>query len=141
MPLVKATLTAALTELFEDPPDTESACADAWGEVLGDYFATIVPASSTVAAAAAELPAALAGMSDEDAALGTFVSALATFGGTVASGMTPPGTPPTSAAPFLTPVWETTYETDVAAAEAVAGAIDSWARTGLSGANPFPPWS
>lgn len=140
MPLIATTLQSKLRILFSDPPQTTPECAQKWAEAMQVYAATVVPPSTTLAAAVQGLQGALSGMSASGAAVQVFTAAFSAFGVTLAGGMpvgTGPAVPP--AIPFILPV-APTDQPDVAA-QAIATAIDAWMRTGLSAPPASLPWA
>lgn len=150
MPLDASGLEGALAGLFAAPPvvmageeadptATAAACAQEWADALQAYAAGIVPASSTVAAAAATLSGALAGAFSGGSAAGPFDAAVLAFATTVGGGMAGfTGTPPP--APLGVASLLGTMHTDSAVAAASwATHIDTWMRTGQ--ATPVPSGS
>lgn len=146
MPLNLAALQSALEQEFSDPPASSAGCAQAWADALQSYAAGIIPASTTVAAAATTLSSALAGaFTAPDAAPGmesAFLAfAVAVGGGMVGFVPTPPPAPVGFASQFAGPKPATHAD----AAAAFASLIDTWMRTGLSTLaappNTVVPWS
>lgn len=155
MPLNPAGLQSALAGFFAAPPlvmagddvdvsGSRAACAQEWATALQSYAAAIVPASSTVAAAAAALSGALAGAFASPNAAAPFDAALLTFATTVGGGMAG-FTPVPPAAPLgIATLLGTTQASHAAAAAAWASHIDAWMRTGTAAplpAGPPAPWA
>lgn len=146
MPVDAVTLQSELEGLFTKPPPTADACAGLWAAALLDYAADVVPASTTVPAAAEALAGALTtAFASADAAPGVD-AAFAAFAASVGAGMAPAfaATPP--AAPLgIAELLVGSQPTHAAAAAAFAALIDEWFRTGSAQlvAPPFTvvPWS
>lgn len=145
MPLDTAGLQPDIEALASSPGETVAACATQWANAMGDYAASVVPASTTVSAATSALQTALAGAFASPAAAPGMESAFSAFAASVGLGMapafvaTPPPGPVGFAAQFLVQP-----PTHAAAATAIAGLIDVWMRTGTatpSGGGPPVPWS
>jgi hypothetical protein len=133
MPLNPASLQSSLESLFADPPLARAACAQAWADAINGYAASIVPASTTVAAGIPALASALASAFAAPSAASPFDAAFAAFAVTVAAGMLPAfaGVPP--AAPLnVASLLSTNRPTHAAAAAEVASLIDAWFRTGTA---------
>jgi hypothetical protein len=152
-------LESDLLELFGEPPATITAgevdvpasradCAQAWADAMGDYASGIVPASTTVPAAASALAldlesafASPTAPADADLAFTTFATAVGL--GMVGFVSTPPPAPVGFALAFAEPPasWP---ETHSSAADSWASKVDAWMRTGtatpVSGGAPVP-WS
>lgn len=128
-----AALQSALEALFAEPPPTAGACAQAWGDALGEYSAAIVPPSPAVAAAASTFAAALAAAFATPNAPPAVEAAFVTFAASVGAGMLPAfaAVPPPGALGIanllLAPA-----PTHAAAAAAFATLIDTWFRTGTA---------
>lgn len=152
MALVKATLASAIQALSESPPgigapDPALVQANAWGDAIGAYFATITPPSATVAAATTTIKAALhSAFSTVGGAGAGMESAFAAFGATVGAGMAPAfvAVPPAAPVGFAA-FFARDPDGDAAQAAAdIADLIDAWAKTGTatpSGGGPPVPWS
>lgn len=150
MPLALPALQSALETLFAEPPATAPECADAWSAALVDHAAGIVPASTTVPAAADALATALAAAfatpDPAPAAAAAFDAALTAFAAQVGVGMAPAfaATPPVAPLGVAT-LLAAPSPTHAAAAAAFAALIDAWLRTGSATlvAPPFTvvPWS
>ena len=151
MPLNTPGLTSDLESLFAspgtagDPPATTNLTVQtAWADAIRAYTTAIVPAVPAPAQDAARLAllGALSGLSTPNQAVTVLSAGLVTYAASLAAGMTPPGTPPPlPLSTTLAPVASAIYTSHAAAASAWATVIDAWFRTGLSGVNPFPPWS
>lgn len=145
MPLLPAGLSSDLEALAADPPDTAAGCAQAWADAMETYAAGIVPASTTVSAAAAALAAALTGAFEARPAAALLETAFLTFATTVGGGMagfTP--TPPPGPVGFVALFAGPNATTHAAGAAAMSGIIDTWMRTGTatpSGGGPAVAWS
>lgn len=124
-----------------DYPATRLACAQAWADAMGQYAAAIVPASTTVAAAAATLATALNTAFSAPAAAAGMETAFAAFATTVGSGMAPAftGTPPPAPVGFAAIFAMTPPSTRQDGVDRVADAIDLWIKTGV--ATPSGPGS
>jgi hypothetical protein len=147
MPLNVAGLQSALETLFADPPPTAAGCAQAWSDAVSSYAAGVIPASTTVPAAAAALTGPLQSAFGSASGAPAFDAAFTSFAVTVAAGMLPlfTGTPPPAplgiAAQLAVP-----QQTHAAAAAAFAALIDVWLKTGTAALvlppNTFvPAWS
>src|SRR5690606_31078956 len=82
-------LQSELESLFSEPPDTVAACAQAWADAVGSYASGVVPASTSVAAAAATLAGALASAFETEDASVPMDTAFQAFAVTVGTGMAP----------------------------------------------------
>jgi hypothetical protein len=137
-------LTADLTALFASPPNTNAAVYSAWASAIRSYTTSIVPAVAAPVqdAARAALLANLSGM--ESGAIAVIAAALATYTGTLAAAMAPPGVAPPSTVALvaaLTAAWGTPTSDHVAPAANAATAIDTYFRTGLTAPPTSAPWS
>jgi hypothetical protein len=153
MPLNAASLQSSLESLFAAPPSgggsvagSRAACAQAWADAINGYAASIVPASTTLAAAVAALSSSLASAFAAPSAAAPFDAAFAACAVTVAAGMLPlfTGVPPP--APLgIASLLAGTQPTHAAAAAAFASLIDTWFRTGtgvlVAPPNTVVPWS
>jgi len=146
MPLNIAALQSGLESAFASPPATVAECAQAWADAVQSWASGILPASTTVSAAAAALSGALASAFSSPAAIPGLEAAFATFAGSVGLGMAgyvpvPPPSPVGFAAQFGGPH----PPTHAAAAQAIAGLLDAWMRTGtgtlVAPPNTVIPWS
>lgn len=145
MPLIEATLAAKLRANFEQPGKNFGEAARQWADAVRDYAAPIVPPSTTVAAAADALAAALVtafgtpSVPGMEAAFGAF--AVAVGGGMAGFTPVPPPGPVGFAALFTGPY----PETSAAAAQIVAARIHAWLATGtatlVAPPNTLTPWS
>lgn len=131
-----------------DCPETLADCAKAWADAMAAYVESIVPPSTTVAAAAATLETALIAAFQTPAAAPLMETAFTAFatsvgGGMVAAGFTgvPPATPVGFAALFILPPPQTREE----GVARVAQKIDTWMRTGtaalIAPPNTVTPWA
>lgn len=144
MPLDLSGLASSLESTAKDPPPDVPGCAAAWADAMKGYASGIVPPSTAVDAAASTLEGALVGAFSSPLAAPGMEAAFAAFATTVGGGMvgfvpTPPAGPVGFAAQFLIQP-----PTHAAAAQAVAGIIDVWMRTGKSApasGGPASPWS
>lgn len=147
MPLNPAALQSSLESLFSTPPRAAADCAQAWADAVKGYAAGVIPASTTVAAAAPALASSLASAFGTPSAAAGFDAAFTSFAATVAAGMLPAfaGVPP--AAPLnIAGQLSLAQPTHAAAAAAFATLIDAWFRTGtatlVAPPNTFvPAWS
>lgn len=141
MALDKAGLTTSLTSLFSDPPDNIDGCAASWASAMESYATGIVPASTTVSAAATALEAALKTTfksNSSTAMLTTFESDLFDFAEAVGDGMA--GYDLTTVPPLPIGFSSlTNADTHATAASNFATKIDDWMKTGVSTliASPF----
>lgn len=146
MPLDTSGLQNALADIFESPPATTAQAAHAWAQALGDYFATVVPPSTTVSAATAALEPLLLAAFGSPAAPPLLEAAFLSFATQVGAGMAPAfvGVPPVAPVGFAllaAPPFPATRQVAVAM---WAAAIDAWAHTGTATpVVPGPPviWS
>lgn len=110
------------------------------------YAAAIIPASTTISAAASTLSGALNTAFATEAAAAAMESAFAAFAVTVGGGMAPAfvATPPPAPVGFATLLVPPFPETHEAGATAMKNAIDAWMKTGTatpSGGGSPVPWS
>lgn len=146
MPLNLASLQSSLESLFSNPPAAAAACAQAWADAINGYAASIVPASTTVAAGASTLASSLASAFASPSAAPPFDAAFTAFATTVAGGMLPAFTGVPPAAPLnVASLLSGSQPTHAAAAAAFASLIDAWFRTGqgvlVAPPNTVVPWS
>jgi hypothetical protein len=146
MPLATPALQSSLEALFAEPPLLVGECADAWGQALQGYAAGVVPPSTTVAAAASTLTAALAAAFATPVAAPAVDAAFAAFAATVGAGMAPAYTGAPPPAPLgIAALLAAPAPSHAAAAAAFAALIDTWFRTGSATlvAPPFTvvPWT
>jgi hypothetical protein len=146
MPLNLSTLQSALETLFGAPPATAAECAQAWADAVGSYAAAIVPASTTVSAAAEALAAPLQSAFESSAAAQAFDAAFTSFAATLAAGMAPAfaGVPPPAPLGVAAQL-SVTQDTHAAGASAFAALIDTWMKTGsatlVAPPNTLVPWT
>lgn len=140
MPLNTPILQSSLASFFSSlPPGDDAAsaraqCAAEWAGAMQVFAVGVVPASTTVAAAAAALEAQLVAVfnSDVSSILAGMEAAFATFAATVAAGMAPAfvATPP------LVPVGFSTLATPAidssAAATTWSSLLETWMKLGLA---------
>ena len=141
-----STLSAQLAALFESPPATYSACAQAWASSAQSYAGAVVPASTTVSAAVATLAGDLTSAFQQADAIPAMETAFAAFAATVGAGMAPDfaATPPAGQVGFQAQFSGGFPATHTDAANQIAGRIDTWFRTGTavpSGGGSPAPWS
>lgn len=146
MPLNPTSLQSSLASLFSNPPPSGAGCAQAWANAVNGYAASVVPASTTVAAGAAALTSALAAAFSSPVAAPAFDAAFAAFAVTVAAGMLPTFTGVPPPAPLnIAAQLAVNQPTHAGAAAAFAALLDAWFRTGTAVlvAPPFTlvPWS
>jgi len=121
-------LRADLLALCESPPASIALCATDWADAVGDYAAAVVPASTTVAAAATALDTSIAAaLALSGGAVATALdAAYQTFAGAVFGGM-PGGSP---SAPASAPGWAAQLlipqVTHGDGADAFRDLIDTW---------------
>lgn len=137
MPLIQSNLENSLASFFEDPPETASLCAQEWANAMRDYTLPIIPASTTVAAAAEVLALTLTPLFETSltpsiTALG-METAWMIFATTVGTGMTPAfvSTPPVGVIGFLGLFDRPPPSTHREAAADFARSIHLWMLTGL----------
>lgn len=133
MPLNPSSLQSSLEALFSAPPPTAAECAQEWADAIQSYAASIVPASTTVAAGAAAMVGALTSAFGSPSAAAGFDAAFTSFAATVATGMLPAfaGVPP--AAPLsVASLLAGSQPTHAAAAAAFTSLIDAWMKTGTA---------
>lgn len=146
MPLALPALQSGLESAFASPPATVPQCAQAWADAVQSWAAGIMPASTTVAAAAATLAGALTSAFQAPAAAPGMESAFAAFAASVGLGMAGfAPTPPVAPVGFAQQFGGPHPATHAAAAQAIAGLIDAWMRTGIgtliAPPNTPVPWS
>jgi hypothetical protein len=123
-------------------PATVALAAMAWADAVELYAAGVIPASTTVAAAAATLEIAIVSAFGQITAAATasaLEAAFLVFATTVAGGMLPThvGAPPAGLVGFLA-LLTTDQDSQDDMAEAWADAIDAWAVTGTAVLQPPP---
>jgi hypothetical protein len=133
MALNVALLQSGLTDVAANPPATTAECAQAWADAVGDFATAIVPASSTVEAAAAALSASLLAAFESGDAAAPMEVAFLTFATAVGGGMvgfvaTPPPAPVGFAEEFAGPFPTTHAE----AGQSMAQLIFDWMLTGTA---------
>jgi hypothetical protein len=134
MPLNPTGLETDLLALFSNPPATRSACAQEWADAMQAYASGVIPASTTVAAAAAVLKTSLEAAFALPAAGAAVDTAFQVFAATVGTGMlpgwvaTPPPAPPGFPAQLASPH----PATHALAATAFKNLIDVWMKTGTA---------
>lgn len=142
MPLNPSAAKTELGNLFKSPPGDEATAAAGWASAIQTLCAGIVPASTTVAAAAATLQGALAGFNAPDATAGKTDAAMTAFAATVGGGMA--GYTPTPPPAPLGISFSNTSDAQ-AAADAFIDAVDTWLKTGsstlIAPPNTVVPWS
>ena len=136
MPMDPTTAKTTLGNLFATGAGDEATARAAWAQAMEDLCTDIVPASTTVAAAAATLETALTGFNAPGAAQALFDTALLAFVITVGGGMA--GFTPT---PPIAPTGLTYPEEDDAqdAADAIIDTVHTWLQTGTAQAAGGPP--
>lgn len=146
MPLLPETLKSQLQAIAENHPANSGAAGVAWGNAVGAYAAGMVPASTTVAAAASVLGGALAAAfvpPDASAAMETAFTAFATAVGLGQAGFVP--TPPPGQVGFAAQFAAEHPSSKSDAAQAFADRIHAWMTTGQSTLIAPPgtvvPWS
>jgi hypothetical protein len=146
MPLALPVLKSQLEALFAAPGATVADCAQGWSDAVQAYAGSVVPASTTVAAAAAALTAALTSAFAAPAAAPGMETAFAAFAASVGLGMAgftpiPPPAPVGFAVQFAGPKPQTHHD----AAEAIGDLINTWMTTGtatlIAPPNTVVPWS
>lgn len=157
MALNAIALETELLTLFASPPwveidgqldaaQTRSACAAAWADAMSAFVSTILPLSSSVAAAALTLRGSLETAFATHSAMSAVDGAFQAFGATLALGMTPAfiGAPPPLAPGFEAAALEPFPSTHEQAAARWRARLEAWIRTGTAtpaaGGAPVP-WS
>jgi hypothetical protein len=146
MPLNQSGFKDAFEALCSSPGATVADCAGLWAEAFVTYFAAVTPPSATVSAAGVALQGQLAAAFATPNAIPAMDLACTAFALAVGSGMAPAFVAVPPPAPFgwalvLAPPYATSH---AEAAQRVATALDTWARTGTAtpsvGGSPVP-WS
>ena len=146
MALAAPSLKSQLQNLFASPPPDAAGCAQGWANAMQAYAAGIVPASTTVTAAASALSGALASAFAAPNSAPAMELAFTAFGASVGLGMAgfapvPPVAPVGFAPLFAGPKPATAAD----AAQSIGSQIDTWMKTGVSTlvAPPFTvtPWT
>jgi hypothetical protein len=138
MPLNAAALKSGIEAVARSPGATPADCAAAWAAAIVSYFSAVVPASTTVAATQATLTTALAGAFTQPTpgmVFNQMESALLAAALTIGGGMTGVGFAGVAPAGLVgfAQVFAAPYaETHAAAAQKIADAIDTWAKTGTA---------
>jgi hypothetical protein len=142
MPLNPSGAKTTLGNLFKSPVGSEATAIISWKNAILTLTAGVIPASTTVAAAAATLATSLSGFNASGAAAGKINSALVAFAATVAGGMAPAFT---GVVPIGSPGVEFSNGSNAqAAADAIIDTIDEWLQTGTatpSGGGDPENWS
>jgi len=146
MPLNASGLKDDLEALASEPEPDIPGCAQQWAEAMGAYAASIVPASTAVAAATATLKTALESAFALPAAATSMETAFLAFATTVGGGMAPGfvATPPPAPIGFATQFAGPHPATHAEAAQAIADLVDAWMKTGTatpSGGGSPVAWS
>ena len=140
MALVKATLQAALLDIFENLPETSDEAGQRWGSAVGSYGSSVTPPTTAGASAQTALEGALKGaFADPNVdAAPLMETAFTAYGAAIGAGMAPAftATPPPGPVGFADLFSGTTGDTSQAAND-IATKIDTWMRTGI--AIPVPP--
>lgn len=93
MPLLQSNLVDDLERLFESPPETAALCAQQWATIMHNYASTVIPASTTVAAAAAAMVPSLTSIFETNVEASPTAGAMElvflAFGIQVGAGMAP----------------------------------------------------
>lgn len=146
MALNQAGLISELTANFAAPAPSAAGCAQQWATAMSNYASGVIPASTTVSAAAAALVAPLTAAFSSPAAAPAMEIAFATFATSVGLGMvgyTP--VPPASPVGFADQFSGPHPLTHADAAQQIAGIIHSWMTTGsatlIAPPNTVVPWS
>lgn len=144
MPLDATALYDGILDVAANPGPDIPSCAQQWADAMEDYATAIIPASTTVAAAAATLKTALEVAFALPAAAASMETAFTAFATAVGGGMAPAfvGTPPANPVGFATQftLFPATHEL---AATAISGLIDTWMKTGIATppSGPAVPWT
>lgn len=131
-----------LGNLFANPVGDEASARSSWKSAIQTLTAAVVPASTTVAAAAATFETAITGFNAPSAAQASLEAALVTFAATVGTGMAPAfvATPPVAPVGLSFPTEDNAQD----AADAIIDTINTWLKTGTavpSGGGPPVNWS
>lgn len=133
VPLAPALLTSELEQLFAAPPATYDGCASSWAAAIATYAADIVPASTTIEAAAGTLAAALAAAFAQPSSMDAMENAFTGFAASVATGMVGyTATPPVGPVGFAELFEGALPTTHAAAAQRLADLVHDWMVTGTS---------
>jgi hypothetical protein len=130
MPINRQAMVDGLQGLYTRTDDA----ANAWADAIVNGFTSIVPASTTVAAAKPALIAAIKTAFEAPSAAAGLEAALAAFAGTVGGGMAGAGftaTVPPAAVGFATMFAGAQPATRADSAARIADKIIAWAKTGL----------
>jgi hypothetical protein len=126
---------------------TAAACAALWASAFGTYAGSVVPASTTVAAAEATLQSALAAAFASPSAAAAMDSAFQAAAVTIGTGMLPAfaAVPPPAPIGWATVLAEPYPADNAAAAAKLSTAIHAWMLTGtatlVAPPNTLVPWS
>lgn len=146
MPINGPGMKSALQTGFSSGATTYAAAANSWGDAVQTGTASIIPASTTVAAAATTLKTALAAAFAASNAVPGMVTAFTAFAVTVAAGQLPlyTGVPPASPIDFAS-IFSSPRDSHSDAAQAVSDLIETWLKTGsatlVAPPNTVVPWS
>lgn len=148
MPLSAPTLISQLQSLATSPPATTAQCAQAWADAMQAYAAAIIPASTTVSAAASALSSSLVGAFNAPLAAPGMEVAFTSFAATVGAGMAAAGfapVPPVTPVGFVTLFAGPKPATHADAAQQIGSQIDTWMKTGvatlIAPPNTPTPWT
>lgn len=135
MPLLPSALEAALEAIASSPaPSSVEQAAAEWAQAMATYAAGIVPASTTIPAAATALQSALATAFTQRPAASSMETAFTAFAAAVGAGMAPAfvATPPPGNVGFAAQFGAGNLDSHAEAASQVAGIIDDWMKTGTA---------
>lgn len=144
MPVNPASLQAALQALAEGPGSSVHDAAQGWADAIEAYAVSVVPASTSVAAATPGLSSALETAFGQLSSAAAIEAAFSTWAATACAGMAPAFVPTPPPAPIgLAGLFAAAYPADhTAAAARMSNAIDTWFRTGTgtpaAGGGPVP---
>lgn len=133
MALSETQLKQAFKDIADSPPSTHAEAAELWADAIVNYAAGVVPPAVGVSALKGALVGVFTGAFSSAAAAPLMEPAMAVFGAGVGLGMAPAfvAVPPAGPVNFALLWVATTDNTDQAAAD-LAGAIDTWMKTGTA---------
>lgn len=146
MPLNGPGMKSALQSGFSAGYTSYAAAGNGWGNAVQTGTASIVPPSTTVAAAVATLKTALTSAFAAPNSIPAMTTAFTAFATTVAAGMLPTytGVPPAAPINFAS-VFGSTYTNHSDPAQAISDLIVNWLKTGtatlVAPPNTVIPWS
>lgn len=133
MALSKTQLKQAFKDIADNPPSTHAEAADLWADAIVNYAASVAPPAVGVSALKGALVGVFTGAFSSAAAAPLMEPAMAIFGAGVGLGMAPAfvAVPPAGTVNFAS-LWVATTDNTDQAADDLAGAIDTWMKTGTA---------